>query len=52
MSKPNRETPVLTGEDALKFEMASQNVSPASKEEKEEAKRAYEFFQSVATFAL
>lgn len=52
MAKPIRETPVLTGEDALKFEMVSQNVSPASKEEKEEAKRAYEFFQSVATFAL
>ena len=52
MAKPIRETPVLTGEDALKFEMASQNVSPASKEEKEEAKKAYEFFQSVATFAL
>lgn len=52
MAKPIRETPVLTGEDALKFELASQNVSPASNEEKEEAKRAYEFFQSVATFAL
>ena len=52
MAKPIRETPVLTGEDALKFELASQNVSPASNEEKEEAKRAYEFFQSVARFAL
>jgi len=52
MAKPIRETPVLTGEDALKFEMTSQSVSPASKDEKDEAKRAYEFFQSVATFAL
>jgi len=52
MAKPIRETPVLTGEDALKFEMSSLSVSPASKEEKEEAKRAYEFFQTVATFTL
>jgi len=52
MVRPIKETPVLTGEDAFRFEMASQNVSPASKEEREEAKQAYEFFKSVATFAM
>ena len=52
MAKPIKETPVLTGNDALKFEMASQNVSPASEEERKEAKLAYEFFRSIATFPL
>ena len=52
MAKPIKETPVLSGQDALKFELAAQNVQPASREEKEEAKKAYEFFKSIANFAL
>ena len=52
MAKPIRETPVLTGQDALKLEMAAQNVAPASREEKEEAKKAYEYFKSIANSAL
>ena len=52
MAKPIKETPVLTGEDATRFECASIEFAPASKEEKEEAQKAFEFFSSIATFNM
>ena len=35
MAKPIKETPVLNGEDANRFEWATNEFVPASKEEKE-----------------
>lgn len=52
MAKPIKETPVLTGDDATRFEQAAQEVVPASQKEINEAKQAYSFFASIATFAL
>ena len=52
MAKPIKETPVLTGVDATRFEQAAQEVVPASQKEINEAKQAYSFFASIATFAL
>lgn len=52
MAKPIKDTPVLKGEDATRFEQAAQSVVPASKQEKQKAKKAYDFFASVATFTL
>lgn len=42
MAKPIKETPVLTGEDAIRFRKAAENVVPVSKKEKEEARAIYE----------
>ena len=44
MAKPIKETPVLTGDDATRFEQAAQKVEPASAQEVKEAKQAYSFF--------
>ena len=52
MAKPIKETPVLTGSDATHFEEATNNVMPASEEEKVRAQEAFEFFSSIATFSL
>ena len=52
MAKPIKETPVLTGDDATRFEQAAQEVVPASQKEINESKQAYSFFASIATFAL
>ena len=52
MAKPIKETPVLTGDDATRFEQAAQKVEPASAQEVKEAKQAYSFFASIANFAL
>lgn len=49
MAKPIKETPVLTGDDATRFEQAAQEVVPASQKEINEAKQAYSFFASIAT---
>ena len=47
MARPIKETPVLTGEDAVRFELASHNVVPATQQEKDDAKKALEFFKSI-----
>lgn len=52
MAKPIKETPVLTGEDATRFECATYEFVPASKEEREEAQEAFDFFASIATFNM
>lgn len=52
MAKPIKETPLLTGEDATRFECATIEFVPASKEEKEEAQKAFDFFSSIATFNM
>ena len=52
MAKPIKETPVLTGEDATRFVEAAHEVVPASQKEKDDAKKAYSFFVSIANFTL
>ncbi len=52
MARPIKETPVLTGDDAVRFVMDSQNITPVSQEEKEEARRVYDYFASIANFTL
>lgn len=52
MAKPIKETPELTGMDATRFEYASIEFVPASIEEKEEARNAFDYFSSIATFSL
>lgn len=42
MAKPIKETPVLTGEDAIRFWEAAENVVPASEEEKAEAEKLFQ----------
>lgn len=52
MAKPIKETPVLTGDDATRFVMAAHDVVPAPQKEKDEAKKTFSFFESIANFAL
>lgn len=42
MAKPIKETPVLTGDDAVRFRKAVEDVVPVSEEEKREARAIYE----------
>ena len=52
MAKPIKDTPVLTGDDAVKFTSDSLHVDSATKEEQERAKQAFDFFSSIATCKL
>lgn len=52
MAKPIKETPILTGDDATRFEYATREFVPASNEEKEQAQEAFDFFSSIATFNM
>ena len=52
MAKPIKETPVLTGEDAVRLECAAHDVEPVSQEEKQQAQEAYDFFSSIASFDM
>ena len=44
MVKPIKDTPLLTGDDATRFEQAAQEVVPASQKEINEAKQAYSVY--------
>ncbi len=46
MARPIKETPILYGEEARKFELRAKHVRPYSDVEIEEIKRSYEFIQS------
>jgi hypothetical protein len=48
MATPIKPTPILYGEDAIRFEKRMQNPPKISKEEKEEMERADELFKSRA----
>jgi len=50
MSRKIAETPILYGKDAERFQEAMKNVKPASAEEKERARAAYEKLRKIATF--
>jgi len=52
MARPIKPTPILYGEDAVRFEMRMQNVKPMSKKEREEQRRAYEWAKAHATFPM
>lgn len=50
MARPIKETPELTGEDAVRFEALISNPKLVSNEEKERARKAYELMKSISNF--
>ena len=50
MARPIKETPVLRGKNAVRFETLISNPNPVSKEDKERAKKAYETMKSISNF--
>jgi hypothetical protein len=52
MARPIKDTPIIWGKDAKRLTEAMENPVPLSKEEREEMKKAYEWFKSIATFPL
>jgi hypothetical protein len=52
MARPIAETPVLTGKDARRFELAMKKLKPASKKEILAQREAYKLAKQRATFAL
>ncbi len=52
MARPIKETPVLTGEDAIRFWEAAENVEPVSQEDKDKANEIYEKYKLAADFPL
>lgn len=52
MARPIKETPILFGEDAKKFLKSIQDVKPASQQEKQQIKAAYEKMKKIATFMM
>jgi hypothetical protein len=52
MARPIKDTPIIWGEDAKRLTEAMKNVQPITKEEREEMKKAYEWFKRIATFPL
>lgn len=52
MARPIKETPIITGNDAKQFAAKMATLKPESQEEKEAAKRVYEQFKVIASFAL
>ena len=52
MARPIAETPILYGEDALRFMQRMHNVQKISAEEKERMRKSYEWIKSISTFAF
>ena len=52
MARPIGETPVLYGEDAVRFLNEMENVKPASNEEKDRVRKAYDMLKKIATFNM
>jgi hypothetical protein len=52
MARPIKPTPVLYGEDAIRFELRMQNPPKISAAEREEQRAAYELAKSRANFVL
>jgi hypothetical protein len=50
MARPIKETPVLTGSDAVKFMKAISQPKPVSTKEMERMKKNYEFLKSKERF--
>lgn len=47
MARPIKETPILFGEEARRFEERMKNVKPLSKERIAEIRRDYEYMMSM-----
>lgn len=52
MARAIRETPVLQGKDAKRFEKAMREVKPYSKEKREAMRREYEEFRRKLIFKV
>ena len=52
MARAIRETPVLQGKDAKRFEKAMREVKPYSKERREAMRKEYEEFRSKLIFKV
>lgn len=50
MARPIKETPILYGEDARRFEELMKHPRKVSKEELERREKDYEYFMSIAKF--
>ena len=48
MARPIKETPILYGEDARRFEELMKHPRKVSQEELERRKKDYEYFKSIA----
>ena len=47
MARDIKDTPLLVGDDAVRFEIASHNVIPETKENIEKAKEDFEYLKSI-----
>ena len=52
MARPIGETPVLYGEDAVRFLKEMENVKPTTDEETDRVRKAYELMKDIATFSI
>ena len=52
MARPIGETPVLYGEDAVRFLKGMENVKSATDEEKDRVRKAYELMKDIATISI
>ena len=52
MAKPIKETPIIFGEDAKRFNQSIKDVKPASDDEKRRIKEAYENIKKIATLMM
>jgi hypothetical protein len=52
MARPIKETPVLTGDDAKRFEERLQVVRPVSDKDIERINNSYKTFKKIATFPI
>jgi hypothetical protein len=52
MARPIKETPILTGKDALRFAEKTASPNPVSQAEKDAARKAYEAFKAISTFPM
>ncbi len=52
MARQIAETPILYGEDAMRFLRDMENIQPASEEERAKSSDAYAWMKSIATFQL
>lgn len=52
MARPIKETPVLRGNDAKRFDYMMSIAQPETKEVKEKIREAYEKFKEIADFPM
>ena len=49
---PFKETPILFGDDAVRFRQEIEHPEPVSAVERKEQQEAYQYFKSIATFPM